>query len=349
MESVAWVAERKDVLSTFFWLLTLLAYARYVTSDKWQVTRTESVTSSPVTCHLSRFYFLALFFFACGLMSKPMVVTLPFVLLLLDFWPLNRISLNSSQRCKIYRQFGLEKMPFFALSLAASVVTFLVQRAGGAVSSLDTVPLSFRITNAAVSYLRYVSKTFWPADLAVFYPPPAHWPPGLVTASVLFYSGVSVLFVWLARRHPYLLVGWFWYLGTLVPVIGLVQVGLQAMADRYMYIPGIGLFIAVVWGFHALSKGWPQKSWFAPAVGIAVLAGCLTDTWVQLKYWQNSMTLFSHAKAVTIDNYVADSHLGEAFDATGQFDKAIALLKESSQINPHYARGESELGVAFGR
>jgi tetratricopeptide (TPR) repeat protein len=344
VESVAWVAERKDVLTTFFGMLTLLAYAKHVTGGKWQVARATG-TLSPVTCHLSPFYFLALFFFACGLMSKPMVVTLPIVLLLLDFWPFRRLP-NIKFQISDLRLLA-EKIPFFALSLASGVITFLVQRAGGAVSSLDTVPLSFRIANAGVSYLRYLSKTFWPVDLAVFYPPPTHWPPGLVVASMLFILVCSVLFVWLARRHPYLFVGWFWFLGTLIPVIGLVQVGLQAMADRYMYIPSIGLFIAVVWGFNALLNKWLQKNWCAPAVGAAVLAGCMADAWTQLKYWQNSMTLFSHARAVTTENYVADSHLGEAFDEMGQFDKAVAFLKESARINPHFARGESELGVAL--
>jgi tetratricopeptide (TPR) repeat protein len=329
VESVAWVAERKDVLSTFFWLLTLLAYARFVEESKVQSPKSKV------------FYLVALLMFACGLMSKPMVVTLPFVLMLLDFWPLQRFNASTLQLL------FAEKIPLFALSLASSVITFLVQRAGGAVSTLDTVPLSFRFANAAMSYLRYISKTFWPADLAVFYPPPTHWPPELVIASMLFVLACSVLFIRLARRHPYLFVGWFWYLGTLMPVIGLVQVGLQSLADRYMYIPGIGLFIAVVWGFNALLSAWPQKKWIASAVGIVALTGCLADTWTQLKYWQNSITLFSHAKAVTSNNYAADSHLGEAFDEIGQFDKAVAFLKESSRINPHYARGESELGATL--
>jgi tetratricopeptide (TPR) repeat protein len=346
VESVAWVAERKDVLSTFFWLLTILAYARYAQMRSRAEGRESSAETSlgPRPSALGCFL-LALFFFACGLMSKPMVVTLPFVLLLLDFWPLNRFSLDSPRPAKSIGKLILEKVPFLVLSLASSVITFLVQRAGGAVSSLDTVPLSFRITNAAVSYLRYVFKAFWPVDLVVLYPIPMHWPLGLVIASALFILSCSVTFVRLARRHPYLFVGWFWFLGTLVPVIGLVQVGLQSMADRYTYVPGIGLFIAVVWGFDALLDVWPQKKWIAPGVGIVVLAGCLADTWTQLQNWQNSMTLFTHAKAVTSDNYVADSHLGEALDEAGQFDKAIAFLKESARINPHYARGESELGV----
>jgi len=347
VESVAWVAERKDVLSTFFWLLAMLVYARYAQKRSRAERREPNTETSLVPRPSTLDYFLALFFFTCGLMAKPMVVTLPFVLLLLDFWPLNRFSPDSSQPAKLIGSLIFEKLPFLMLSLASSVVTFLVQRAGGTVSALDSVPLPFRIANALVSCLRYVSKTFWPVDLAVFYPPPTHWPPGLVIASALFVLVGSALFVRLARQHPYLFVGWFWYLGTLIPVIGLVQVGLQAMADRYMYIPSIGLFIVAVWGSDALLNAWPQKKWIAPAVGIAVLAGCLTDTRTQLKYWQNSMTLFSHAKAVTTDNYVADCHLGTAFDDNGQFDKAVAFLQEAARINPHYARGESALGAAL--
>ncbi|HEV2437716.1 MAG TPA: tetratricopeptide repeat protein [Verrucomicrobiae bacterium] len=329
VESVAWVAERKDVLSTFFWLLTLLAYANYAKKPG------------------AATYLLTLSMFVLGLMCKPMVVTLPFVLLLLDFWPLNRFSPDAPRPAKSIGRLVFEKAPFLLLSLASSTVTFLVQRAGGAVSSLDSVPLPFRIANTAISYLRYVSKTFLPVDLAVFYPPPTHWPLGLVIASGLFVLACSVLSVWLARRHPYLLVGWFWYLGTLIPVIGLVQVGRQAMADRYMYVPGIGLFMAIVWGSYALLCGGWQRKWLAPAVGIIALAGCLMATWIQLEYWQNNMTLFFHARAVTANNYVADCHLGEALEEIGQFGKAVAYLEEASRINPNYARGESELGAAL--
>jgi tetratricopeptide (TPR) repeat protein len=355
VESVAWIAERKDVLSTFFWILTLLAYARYVKESnvqsskfKIQNQKPRNHTPKPKAPDLKprAFYIAALVMFACGLISKPMVVTLPFVLLLLDFWPLQRFTPNASGvRASTPGRLVLEKIPFFVLSLASSVVTYLVQR--GAVAPLDTLPVSFRLGNAAVTYFRYVSKSFWPLDLAVLYPLPTHWPSGLVTISILFVLACSVFCLRLARRYPYLFVGWFWYLGTLVPVIGLVQVGVQSMADRYLYIPGIGLFIAMVWGFNALVGAWPQKNWIAAGMGIAVLVGCTAVTWRQLQFWQNSITLFSYAKAVVPENYMIDNHLGEALDEVGQFDMAIPILEKSVRLNPANARGFSELGTAF--
>jgi tetratricopeptide (TPR) repeat protein len=350
VESVAWIAERKDVLSTFFWLLTLFTYARFAEESKVQASKPKSQVSqlearepqSKIQTPKSKiFYAAALSMFACGLMSKPMVVTLPFVLLLLDFWPLQRFGTESIQRLFV------EKIPFFALSLVSCVITFRVQQ--GAVAPLEALPLSFRIINAAVSYLLYVSKSFWPADLAVLYPIRRPWPPGMAIIATLFVLTVSVLVVRLARRCPFLFVGWFWYLGTLIPVIGLVQVGLQSMADRYLYIPGIGLSVIVVWGFNALSSTWPERKWIAAGMGIAVLAGCVAGTRMQLQYWQNSIALFSHAKAVAPGNDMTDNHLGEALDAAGQFDQAIPILKESVRINPHNARGLSELGTALAR
>jgi tetratricopeptide (TPR) repeat protein len=348
VESVAWAAERKDVLSTFFWLLTVFAYARFVEEFKVQVSKSKNQGSklkapkpeSKAQTPGSKIYYVAaLLMFACGLLSKPMVVTLPFVLLLLDFWPLQRFHTSTFQRLFV------EKIPFFVLSMASCVITFLVQR--GAVAPLDALPLSFRITNAAVSYLLYICKTFWPEKLAVLYPIPTHWPSGLAIISILFVLASSVLFVRLARRYPYLFVGWFWYLGTLIPVIGLVQVGLQSMADRYVYIPGVGLFIGMVWGFNALVGTWPRRKWIAAGAGIIVLAGCMAGTRTQLQYWQNSISLFSYAKAVTPANFMTDNHLGEALDATGQFDKAIPVLEESVRINPRNTRGLSELGTAL--
>jgi tetratricopeptide (TPR) repeat protein len=318
---------------------------------------------------------LALFFFACGLMSKPMVVTLPFVLLLLDFWPLARCSSFTRLRGASTRQefqvsssekpltaprmpsglnvpplttsaFGLiyEKLPFFALAATGSVVTYLVQKTAGAVSN-ETLP--FRMANALWSYLRYIFKTFWPADLAVIYPFPGHRLAGLaIVAAALLVIG-SGLFIFLAGRHPYLLVGWFWFLGTLVPVIGFVQVGSQSMADRYMYIPSIGLFILVVWGLNDLPGPWPQKQKIVTLAGTVALAGCLACTRVQLKYWQDSISLFRHAMEVTTDNHVACACLAQALDAIGQEDEALILCTNAVRIEPNYPPGQFFLGMVL--
>ncbi len=259
VESVAWACERKDVLSAFFWMLALIAYTRYgqeVTVGRCQGTRTAFMPSR-VTGQGSFYYWLALFFFACGLMSKPMVVTLPFVLLLLDFWPLNRFSgvqfqVSSSEKHptpnfqpSTQSAFHLirEKLPFLGLALAGSVATYFAQKGAGAVWSLG-LPIQTRLANALVSYLRYISKTFWPVDLAVIYPYPRHWPVAALIGAALALAIWTGLFLWRARRNPYLIVGWIWFLGTLLPVIGLVQVGSQSMADRYTYIPLIGVFIS---------------------------------------------------------------------------------------------------------
>ena len=253
VESVAWAAERKDVLSAFFWMLTLLAYTRYVCESKVQSPKSKV------------FYVLALAFYALGLMSKPMVVTLPFVLLLLDFWPLNRLSKFQSQLAasetpatKPASYLIAEKLPFFALALAGSIIAYSVQQAGGAFWSPNVLPLQFRVANAVMAYVRYLSKAFWPVDLALIYPYPHHWSALLVMGATLTLVICSGWFIWRARRSPYLCVGWFWFLGTLVPTLGLVQVGVQSMADRYLYLPGIGLFIIVAWGLNDLISFRPQ-------------------------------------------------------------------------------------------
>jgi tetratricopeptide (TPR) repeat protein len=281
VESVAWAAERKDVLSAFFWLLTLMAYARYVTGDKWLVTRSDPA-SFPGPHHSLPHYFLALFFFACGLMSKPMVVTLPFVLLLLDFWPLNRFQPGNSARSVI--NLIVEKLPFFALTLAASIVTYLVQTSGRALWSPGALSFSDRLANALWAYERYISKTFWPVDLSIFYPHPYHWPASLAIGAALLLALWSGLSIWRARQNPYLLVGWFWFLGTLIPTIGLVQVGSQSMADRYMYIPSVGLFILAVWGLNDLLCSRKQK--LVTVLVTVALVSHLIGTWIQVADWE---------------------------------------------------------------
>ena len=385
VESVAWASERKDVLSTCLFLLTLWAYVRWVEvqsprskvqsqgaedrshDSESRIQNEATPHSSRITFHVSRYYLLSLFFFALGLMSKPMLVTLPFVLLLLDYWPLRRLQLSCLQGSRFEVQgSGLdvpapaldlhsstlwplvrEKLPFFALALAASVVTYLVQRTGGAVSSLELLPWQSRIANALVVYVRYLSQTLWPAQLAVLYPYSRHLPVGAVVAAGLLLVGLSCWFVLRARRQPFLIVGWLWYLGTLVPTIGVIQVGSQSMADRYTYIPSIGLFLLTVWGLDALLDRWPHKHYWLAAAGTLALAGCLVCTWGQLKCWQDSERLYRHAIAATADNCIAYDGLGNALGAAGQPDQALACYAEAVRLKPNYAEGQYDLGTAL--
>ena len=330
VESVAWASERKDVLSAFFWMLTLLAYTRFVN---------ESKVRSPKS---KVFYALALLAFACGLMSKPMVVTLPFVLLLLDFWPLNRMRSAERGEWKV-GPLLLEKIPFFALTIASCVITRLVQ--SDALWSTASLPLSFRLANAVMSYVRYLGKMFWPTDLALIYPYPHYWPLAGVIVAALLLALISIWAVLSAKRLPYLAVGWFWYLGTLVPVIGLVQAGIQSMADRYTYLPSIGLFIIVSWGLNDLLLTQLRRENIAAAVGGLALAGCVAVTSVQLTYWRNSLALFSHTIKVTTGNYAAQNCLGTTLEHLGQNDKAEECYAESVRIEPDFPLGQFNLGM----
>jgi hypothetical protein len=344
VESVAWASERKDVLSAFFWMLTLLAYTRFVQKSEVGSRKSES-TVQPLASGLrlpaSGFYFLALFFFACGLMSKPMVVTLPFVLLLLDFWPLRRFTIYDL-RFTMPRLIW-EKIPFFALTIASCVITRLVQN--GALWSSGSLTFHFRVANALMSYVRYISKMFWPTDLALIYPYPHYWPIAGVIAVAVVLVMLSVIFILQVKRFPYLAFGWFWYLGTLVPAIGLVQAGVQSMADRYTYLPSIGLFIIVVWGLNDLLNSRPQKVKIAAVAGTLAVAGCLVVTSIQLKYWRNSIELFWHAVQVTTDNYAAENCLGTALEGIGKKDEAAKLYAESVRVEPDFPLGQFNLGM----
>ena len=279
VESVAWVAERKNVLSTFFWMLTMWSYLRYV--EHSDIKR----------------YLLVLVIFICGLMSKPMLVTLPFVLLLLDFWPLGRFQLKCydnaharlEQKSTIIRPV-LEKIPFIIFAAASCVVTFHTERA----YSFDLVPFHARIANAMVSYIAYIKTMLWPVKLACFYPYPHLFPTWKVAGAGVVLVIISFLAVRNVRRHPYIAVGWLWYLGTLVPVIGIVQVGAQAMADRYAYVPLIGLFLIVAWGVPELLSRWRYRN-TGLAAASALLIILTLITWKQVHYWKNCITLFEHA------------------------------------------------------
>jgi len=353
VESVAWACERKDVLSTFFWLLALLAYVRYAEdgSRRSEVKRQRSEGGGQRPEGGGRrpssiLYLLSLGCFALGLMSKPMVVTLPCVLLLLDFWPLNRVR-NSEFGIRNINRLVLEKIPFFALAAAMSVATLLAQKAGGALSSLGGMSLWERVANSLVNYVTYLGNTFWPAGLAYVYPYRPVWPVGQVLGAALLLLAVTGWFVWRARREPWLLVGWLWFLGTLVPTIGLVHVGVISRADRYMYIPSIGLFIVVVWGLDSWFDRWPGGKRIMPVLGGAALAGCLAATSLQLGYWQNSITIARHAIDVTTNNYVAYDSLGRALNDLGLKDQALDCYLEAVRMDPTFPQSQYNLGAAL--
>ena len=346
VESVAWVSERKDVLSGFFFLLTLLAYARYaqcrMQNAECRITQHAARNTdegSLITDHRSLFYLLSLVLFALGLMSKPMLVTVPFVLLLLDYWPLQRWRQIAPWRLVA------EKAPFFLLAVGSCVVTFMVQRRGGAVSTV--LSLGARIANALVSYVRYLGKTFLPNDLSVLYPHPGHWPMWQVIACAAVLLAVLAAVLWLARSRPYLPMGWLWFCGMLVPVIGLVQVGIQSMADRYTYLPLIGLFIILVWGLADLV---PPRPWRAQALTVASVFLCLACallTWRQVGIWRDSEALFRNAVRVTRDNYLAYNNLGFYLWGQGRKTEAIEYYRLALKINPAYEDALNNLGYAL--
>jgi tetratricopeptide (TPR) repeat protein len=320
VESVAWVSERKDVLSTLLWLLTMAAYVRYVRNSD------------------AKWYVVTLLLFASGLMAKPMLVTLPFILLLLDYWPLNRLT-----RYTIF-----EKLPFFILSAISSVIAFLAQKSEDSLSL--TLPLGIRIANALVSYLSYIEKMIWPAGLAVFYPHPGKnlAIKQAVVAFALLLS-ITIWIVSLARLRRYLLVGWLWYLGTLVPVIGLVQVGSFAMADRYSYIPLTGLFIIIAWGVSELVSKWRYQKIVIGISMLAVLSAMAVCTRLQLRYWRDSTVLCERAIAATGDNFVAYYGLGITLCKQNKLDEGMRYLAESLRIRPNNYIPHYNIGLALTR
>jgi len=342
VESVAWVSERKDVLSTLFWILTMAAYLRYLERPR-----------------ISR-YLLTLLLFAMGLMAKPMLVTLPFALLLLDYWPLSRLQFGQaikgvnrrtrksqstpSQR-KVSWHLLWEKAPFFALSAVSSIITFLVQQRSGAVKAAS---LTIRIANAFISYVKYIGKMVWPSRLAAFYP---HLrddlPMSQAALSTLLIVGITVCVIWQARRRRWLAVGWLWYLGTLVPVIGFVQVGTQAMSDRYTYVPIIGLFIIIAWALPELIKPWRYKKIALAITAAAAIPAMMICTCRQVRHWRNSYTLFSHAVTVTKRNYVAHHGLGTALYKQGRYEDAISHYKQTLNIKPDHANAPGNIGLAL--
>jgi protein O-mannosyl-transferase len=330
VESVAWISERKDVLCTFFWLLTMISYVWYVTSPK-----------------VGR-YITVLIFMVLSLLAKPMAVTLPFVLLLLDVWPLGRMKLAEASDGE-HNPWGLihEKLPMFAAIVIISFVTFFVQRYSGLVMTVDLFSLDERISNALVSYIVYLKNMLWPFHLAIFYPHPRAvlWVP--MAFSIIFLLSVSVLTLRYLRSKPYLAVGWFWYLGTLVPVIGIVQVGLQALADRYSYIPLIGIFIIIAWGAQDLFMKFRLRKTVLVAGVFVSLILCSVMSWYQVGYWKDSPTIYTHTIEATSQNYWAYYYLGDYFLKESRIDDAITNFQNCVQIEPEFIPAHFYLGAIY--
>ena len=334
VECVAWVSERKSVLSTTFLFLAFFAYCWYV--KKPGILRYSSVAA----------------LFAMGLAAKPMVITFPFLLLLLDYWPLNRLPVRSDQENAtrfspaLARLVG-EKSPLFLLVVASAWITVYAQRASGAVATASGLPFSQRIPNAVFSYFAYIAKGLWPVRLAVFYPHPedslALWKP---VAAGIFLTFVTFL-VFRFRKKRYLVAGWLWYLGTLVPVIGIVQVGRQALADRYVYLPFIGLFVALVWLLAEYGAKFPAPSRLLVPGSAIVLAWFALLTYWQSTFWRNSISLFSRALVVTQNNYLAENNLGMAYFEAGRSDLAFSHFQESVRIRPKFAVAHYNLGLSL--
>lgn len=345
VESVVWVAERKSVLSTFFWMLTMYSYIRYV--------------EKPGTLR----YLWILLFFILGLMAKPMLVTLPFVLLLLDFWPLGRMTVNMygtsgrqtpgggasfAFQTRFPRQLIFEKLPLIALAAISVFWSSLSVQRLGIVLSAESKPIGLRMANAVVSYVKYLGKVFWPLDLTFIYPYPRALPTLQIIGSVFILICLTIGVLIKSRKAPFLGMGWFWYIGTLIPVIGLVQAGFwPAMADRFAYIPAIGLFVIVAWGISRLSKNWYYKKTLLSVAVILTLILQMAATWIQVGFWRNSTVLFEHALEVTEDNYLVHNNLGNIYFRQGQIDKAVNHYAESLRINPSFALAHNNLGAAL--
>jgi tetratricopeptide (TPR) repeat protein len=340
VESVAWIAERKNVLSTFFWILTMLFYVWYVQLPGWKR------------------YLPVFFCFALGLMSKSMLVTLPFVLLLLDYWPLNRMGINfqnddQNETTSIIADKSrlfflvLEKIPLLVLTIISIGLTFYAAQSVNTVTIGDILPLTARISNAIFSYAVYIRELFWPFDLAVFYPY-TYIPIWRVSVAALLLAVITILAIRYYRKYPHFIVGWFWYLGTLVPVIGFVQVGGQSMADRYVYIPFIGIFLMIVWGMATMLKKQSPVKVLALFSGI-VLSGLLVTTHFQVKYWKNTITLFEHALKVTQKNYVANYCFATELFLQNRLDEAIFYFNEAIKIDPERDLAFTGLGCALGK
>lgn len=331
VESVVWISERKDLLSTFLILLAILSYLQYAITN------------------LKCWHAVSMAFFILSLMSKQMYVTFPFLLLLLDYWPLGRSGTLTDDeffKHKPTRKLILEKLPFFAITIVFCVVAFSGQSHGGAVGNLKDYSILQRCLNASISYVTYIRQTVWPMNLAVFYPYPTELPWGLAIFSSLILLAITVRVVKMRKHHPYVMIGWFWYLGTLVPVIGIVQIGRQRMADRYMYFPMIGLLIATVWLVSKWAQGQKSRTEVLKVMGVVIVISLAFMTRTQNSYWKDSVTLFGHASDVC-ESSLASTKLGYERAQLGDLDSARKLFLHALQLNPEYAAAHSSLGNTY--
>ena len=332
VESVVWIAERKDVLSGFFFMLTLAAYLHYARKPSiWR-------------------YLTMSILFACGLMSKPMLVSLPIILLLLDYWPLDRgqrTEHRGQTKTEVWRKLVAEKIPLFLLSIASAVATLIAQKQ--AIGSFEKLPLSVRVSQALLSYLIYIRQMFWPTKPAVFYPHSengsALWQVVLLTSAALV--AITILTFLLRKKRPYLVVGWLWYVCMLIPVIGIVQVGLQGHADRYTYLPQIGLYLGVTWWISELLSGWRYGPAALTTAAIVIIAGLTGASRVQASYWKDSERLWQQTIANTSNNHVAHAHLADLLLRQGRINDAIAHCQEAIRIRPNDTDAQNNLGLAY--
>jgi tetratricopeptide (TPR) repeat protein len=350
VESVAWVAERKDVLSTLFWMLTIWFYIRYV--------------ENPCT----KRYFLVIVFFILGLMAKSMLVTLPFVLLLLDYWPLNRLQtfqkINDAN-IKTYPDSNnikneivgakkisiklliVEKLPLLFFSVIASGITVFAQGQFGALDTMEYASFPVRIGNALISYIKYLFKTFWPENLVIFYPLNLSLSVWEVVLTVLVLVSITILFMYTIKRKPYCAVGWFWYIGTLVPVIGVIPVGVFSMADRYTYVPLIGIFVIIAWGVPDMLSQYSYRKPLLTLMALSVLICLSLATRVQISYWRNSFALYTHALDATKDNIAVHYFMGNLYFKQGIFEQAADQFRKALQIYPDFIDGRQRLGMTL--
>jgi hypothetical protein len=341
VESVAWVSQRKDLLCTVFGFASLWAYVKYARSPSL------------------RRYFLVIIFFILGLMSKPMIVTFPFVMLLMDFWPLQRLaslkitsieSLLPTNRQFVKRSFfmlWLEKLPLIALSFSASILVVVTEKKAGALTNLLNLSIMERSANAVVSYVKYIAMMFWPTRLAFLYPHPVTIPPVQIVGALILIISITFIIIYAYQSRPYLFVGWFWYLGTLLPVIGLIQVGPQALADRYTYVPIIGLFIMIVWGGIDLTAKWKQKGLFLWTAGLSTVVVLALLAWLQVGYWRNSITLFERTLKVTQRNYIVLNNMGHYYINNGAIDKGISYIEEAIKFKPKQGVFYHNIGIGL--